>query len=52
MSNYPDTDERLEKSLSELWKTVNRLVRQFEDLKKEVGPAVTAQRIRDNWDGI
>ena len=55
MANYPTTEERvqqLEQQIQTILKRLERLDKWIHELKKEIEPAVTAQRIRDEWDGL
>lgn len=54
MSNYPDHDERLTKlgqQIVAIHEKLDEVIRKIEDLEERVEPAVTAQRIRDEWTG-
>lgn len=55
MSNYPDIEGRLtslEKQVMEIHERLDKVERMLRDLAKHVERAVTAQSIRDEWDGF
>ena len=55
MSNYPDIEGRLanlEKQVLEIHERLEAIERMLGDLEKRVERAVTAQSIRDEWDGF
>jgi len=55
MSNYPDVEDRpkrLEEHVTDLQKKLKEIVRRLRDLEELVDPAVTAQSIRDQRDGL
>ncbi|MGQ4913087.1 MAG: hypothetical protein ACP6KW_13040 [Candidatus Thorarchaeota archaeon] len=55
MSNYPDIEGRLanlEKQVLEIHERLEAVEQMLDDLEKRVERAVTAQSIRDEWDGF
>jgi hypothetical protein len=55
MSNYPDHEERLmrlEQQVLAIHEKLEKIVQLLQDLEERLEPAVTAQRIRDEWDGL
>jgi len=55
ISNYPDNEERLrslEQQILTIHKRLKEIVEMLQDLEERVEPAVTAQRIRDERDGL
>ena len=55
MGNYPDHEERLvswEQQVLVIHEKLEKIERMLRDLEERVEPAVTAQRIRDEWDGL
>lgn len=55
MSNYPDHEERLarlEQQVLTIHKKLEEIVRMIENLEERVEPAITAQRLRDEWYGM
>ncbi len=55
MGNYPDNEERLmslEQQVLAIHEKLERIVRMLQDLEERVEPAITAQRIRDEWSGL
>ena len=55
MSNYPDHEERLmslEQQVLAIHEKLEKIVQMLQDLEERLEPAVTAQRIRDEWDGL
>ena len=54
MSNYSDLVQRvdeLEQAVDELKEQLADVIRWLKELEARVEPAVTAQSIRDQWDG-
>ena len=55
MENYSDMSARLddvERDIADLQEQVQDIIKRIDDLEKLVTPAVQAQRIRDEWDGM
>lgn len=55
MSNYPDHEERLmrlEQQVLTIHEKLKEIERMLQDFEKRVEPTITAQRIRDEWDGL
>ena len=55
MCNYPDHEERLvslEQQVLAIHEKLEKIVQMLQDLEERLEPAVTAQRIRDEWDGL
>ena len=55
MSNYSDLAQRvddLEQAVDALKEQLADVIRWLKDLEARIEPAVTAQRIRDEWDGM
>ena len=55
MCNYPDHETRLislEQQVLAIHEKLEEIVRMLRDLEDRVESAVTAQRIRDEWDGL
>ena len=55
MTNYPDIEDRLqrlEQQVAAIQKKLDEIVQWIRDLEERVEPAVTTQRIKDEWDGM
>lgn len=55
MSNYPDHEDRLtslEQQVLTIHEKLEEILRMIRDLEERVEPAMTAQRLRDEWDGL
>ncbi len=55
MTNYADHEERLislEQQVLDIHEKLEEIVRMLRDFEKQMEPALTAQRIRDEWDGL
>ncbi len=55
ISIYPGHEERLmrlEQQVLTIHEKLEKIERMLLDFEKQVEPAITAQRIRDEWDGL
>lgn len=54
MSNYPDHGERLtrlEQKVLIIQEKLDEIIQMIKNLEERVEPAITAQRLRDEWYG-
>jgi len=55
LTNYPDIEDRLqrlEQQVAAIQKKLDEIVQWIRNLEERVEPAVTTQRIKDEWDGM
>ena len=55
MCNYPDHEDRLaslEQQVLTIHEKLEEILRMIWDLEERVEPAITTQRLRDEWNGL